>query len=360
MTDKRRFPLLLAALSAICTALSLFFLLLWVVNLEEAIRLYFADVSFLARFLPASIYQVGMRCAADLSTVSTLVPFLMFAFPAVQGFRAVGRHLAESEEELIWRPYPPHFAFFLIMLGLTGTLYGLLIGLQSSGVEALASTGLKGEAVQDSVERLLSGTATAVLSSLVGLIGAFIAARPLAWLFCISLPLEIAEELPEDLEATVNRLSEGLGRMDRTVREVTRSLEPLPFAKLAQQLEQLETQNAELVAGVSRMCTVLERCANGLANAEAIDQKLEHALTQLSGLRTEQAAHTNTLNTAITGAGDRVEAAIGEQAAGQAAMLETLRELGETAREGNRQQKQARSRLRKAFSTFAEERASNE
>ncbi len=360
MMEKRRFPLLLAVISTICTALSLFFLLLWVVNVEEAIRLFFADVSFLPRFLPANIYSLGLRCAADLSTVSTLVPFLMFVFPAIQGFRALGRHWANVDEELIWRPYPPHFAFFLIMLGLTGTLYGLLIGLQSSGVEALASTGLKGEAVQDSVQRLLSGTATAVLSSLVGLIGAFIAARPLAWLFCVSLPLDIAEELPEDLEATVDRLCEGLGRMDRTVREVTRSLEPVPLERVAQQLERLETQNAELVEGVNRMCTALERCAEGLTSVEGVDQKLEHALTQLSGLRTEQAAHTNTLNTAIVGAGDRVQAAIGEQLAGQSVMIGALKDLGETAREGNRQQKQERSRLRKAFSTFAEERASHD
>ena len=102
----------------------------------------------------------------------------------------------------------------------------------SSGVEAVGAGEFSAVDVRDSVQRLLSGTATAVLSSLVGLIGAFMAARPVAWLFCRCLPLQVAEELPESLEETVERLAEGMGRMDKVVRAVTRSLEPVPLDTL--------------------------------------------------------------------------------------------------------------------------------
>jgi hypothetical protein len=359
MTEKRSVPLLLTAVSVVCTALSLFFLLLWVVNLEAAIQLFFADTRFLSRILPAAALRIGEACAADLSSVSTLVPLLMFAFPAFQGFRALVRLRAEEDDGLLWRPYPPHFAFFLIMLGLTGTLYGLLIGLQSSGVEALAASGLSGKAVQDSVQRLLSGTATAVLSSLVGLVGAFIAARPLSWVFCQSLPLDIAEELPEDLEATVDRLCEGLGRMDRTVREVTRSLEPLPLDQLAQQLGRLESQNNDLVDGINKMCSVLERCAEGLSVAEGVEQRMAQVVTELSGVRRDQASNTASLNASIVGAGNRIQASVNEQVVAQAVVIETLREIGDATRAGTQLRKQERSRLRRALAMFSEEQSDN-
>jgi hypothetical protein len=375
MSEKKSFPLLLCLLSLASSVLSLGFLLLWAINLEAAVRLFYAGACVCSRILPDALYGFGLRCSADLSTVSTFVPLLVFAFPAWQGIRALVRYGRTDDSELLWRPYPPHFAFFLVMLGLAGTLYGLMIGLQSSGVEGVAASGVSGEEVQDSVQRLLAGTATAVLSSLVGLVGAFFAARPLAWLFCRSLPLRIAEELPEDLEETVDRLCEGLGRMDRTVREVTRSLEPMPFEKIAKQLEALETQQRELVTGMSRASVALERCADGLSGADAADQKLERLVTEVSSLRADQTAKWDALSNTLAGvgqrlegvvqahsteqiaAGQRMETAVREQAAAQAAVVDAVRELGETTRTGDRQRKEERTVFRKAFAAFLHEEA---
>ncbi|MBT3193579.1 MAG: hypothetical protein HN341_13600 [Verrucomicrobia bacterium] len=377
MTEKKPFPLLLCAVSILSGILSLGFLLLWALNLEVAIRLFCDGLDLLSTVLPGAFYRFGVGCAADLSTISTLVPLLVFAFPAWQGFRALRHYRRTEDVELRWRPYPPHFAFFLIMLGLAGTLYGLMIGLQSSGVEAVAKSGLSSDAVQDSVQRLLSGTATAVLSSLVGLLGAFFAARPIAWIFCRSLPLVIAEELPEDLEDTVDRLCEGLGRMDRTVREVTRSMTPIPFEQITKQLDAIHAQHGELTQGMRQMCAALDRCAEGLSKADGLEKKVEGITAGVTALRNEQDARGQALATGVAALGERieragqeqsdaqlatggrVEAAIREQGAGQAAVVDAVRELGETTRAGDRQRREERSVFRKAFAAFLQEESDN-
>ena len=67
--------------------------------------------------------------------------------------------------------------------GTVGTLYGLLIGLDVSGVKELGDKAQTVDKINDSLDQLLGGTATALLSSLLGLVGAFLALRPLTWLY---------------------------------------------------------------------------------------------------------------------------------------------------------------------------------
>ena len=93
---------------------------------------------------------------------------------------------------------------------MAGTLYGLFIGLDVSGVKELGEDGQMVDKIKQSLDQLLGGTATALLRSLLGLVGAFVAAKPLNWLFqwatelfddedlCLSQTIEC---LVEDMKA---------------------------------------------------------------------------------------------------------------------------------------------------------------
>lgn len=287
----------LALLSGGFTFLSALFLLLWLVNLELALVQGNVELLRVAAGLPEGLRAFCLSCAQDLSTVSTLVPLLICLFPAWQAFR-VSRALNRGEDPpLISRPYPPHFPFFLIMLGLAGTLYGLLIGLQNSGVETAADE-MSADAVRTAVDRLLSGTATAVLSSLVGMIGAFVAARPVTWLFCSLLPPQAADEVSDSLEDTVLRLTEGLGRMDRTVRTITQSLAPVPLETLATRLEALEVQNQRVADHLERLTSATEsahQALSALPDVAKAQQSVSDQLQELLPVRETTNTHLETL-----------------------------------------------------------------
>lgn len=189
---------------------------------------------------------------------------------------------------MLWRPYPSHFSFFLIMLGLVGTLYGLLIGLESSGVEAVAGE-MSAGAVRVAVDRLLSGTATAVLSSLVGIVGAFVAARPMAWLYCLLLPEGVQEEIEDSLEDTVLRITEGLGRMDHAVRTLTGSLHPIPLLSLVEGINRLQETQQVLSDRVQRLTEQVpkQEAFSALTNLVTLQQSLLDKISEGNSARSE-------------------------------------------------------------------------
>jgi hypothetical protein len=72
----------------------IFFLLIptlavFLINLELAIRVLFPGFLLFARIFPGWLFQLGVPLSADLSTISTLVPLMMLAFPLVQGWRVL-------------------------------------------------------------------------------------------------------------------------------------------------------------------------------------------------------------------------------------------------------------------------------
>ena len=180
-------------------------LVAWLVNLEIALQTISVELILVSDLLPKKLYHWLEVFSADLSTISTLVPVLLVLFPCVQSWNV----LRVGNDELARRqlssdPYPLNFAYFLVMLGLAGTLYGLLIGLDVSGVKELGDKAQTVDKINDSLDQLLGGTATALLSSLLGLVGAFLAARPLTWLYQWATDLTDEEDL--GLTETIERL----------------------------------------------------------------------------------------------------------------------------------------------------------
>jgi hypothetical protein len=256
MTDRRRRSLLLLALVCFIPLPPVF--LAWLVNVELAIRAFAPGWSCLQALMPR-LFAALAAFGADLSTVSTGVPVLMLAYPLAQALRVARRldtdpgfaHRLEAD------PYPPHFGFFLVMLGLTGTLHGMLIGLDVSGVEGFAASAPSASAIRGSLDRLLAGTATALLSSLVGLIGAFLAAKPIPWLFRRIAGIE-ADESKRTITETVERLTEDLRGLSQASRVFAARLRPESLGGLLDRLDRQEASFQGLLQEVRRVGGVLE------------------------------------------------------------------------------------------------------
>lgn len=212
----------------------------WLVNLEEAL----STVDLLqAPLLPEDMRRWFLPFAVDLSTISTLVPVLLFLYPLIVSLRVARLKRTDPSRipTLIYDPYPPHFSFFLVMLGLAGTLYGLYIGLDISGVAKLGESLPTPEAIQETLDRLLDGTATALLSSLFGLIGAFVAARPLTWLFQWAAGYG-GEEEPISLTQTLTHLNRELNGLEQSARAFREQLGLQDAGKLTDQLDRIDNR----------------------------------------------------------------------------------------------------------------------
>lgn len=267
--------------------------LAWIVNVELAFRSLMPGWHFFEVLMPAGMFRVLTPLAADLSTVTTLTPILVLIFPMIQSIRVIRRiNNGISADELAWLPYPDRFSFFLVMLGLAGTLYGLLIGISVSGVGSLSGAA-NTASISDALEHLLDGTATALLSSLAGLAGAFVAAEPGTWVFKRLAGCAKVEEdtgLAEVLEVLTNDLKE----LSNASREVRNSIGADSAGKLFGTLERIDEAVAGTLGRIDGMKSSLERISSAqeqaavsldfLKRLESIDSTLSAVSNKLAGI----------------------------------------------------------------------------
>lgn len=256
----RQRPLLLLALAFLLPLPFCFGAFL--VNIEVALRVFYPTLHLFDRIVPSGLYHIWSVLSADLSTVSTLIPFMILVIPLGQIILILRR--LESDPTFAQRlgpdPYPSHFGFFQVMLGLTGTLYGMYIGLDVSGVSALAGQAPSADSIRQSLDRLLGGTATALLSSLVGLIGAFITARPVPWLFGRVTGVK-ADETRQTLTATIERLTEDLRGLSQASRTFTDLLNPETANTVIQRMDRQEAATRDACAKLDQTQTTLTAIA---------------------------------------------------------------------------------------------------
>jgi len=228
--------------------------LAWLVNLEMALRVLVPEWRMFESLFPSGLFAFFHRFAADLSTISTLVVVLLFAFPVGMGGFVLRQAKVDPGRlsRLVHDPYPPHFPFFLVMLGLCGTLYGLLIGLNVSGVSELGMTVSSPETIQQTLDQLLDGTATALLSSLMGLLGAFLAARPLTWLFHWAAVLP-GEDERGGLSETLRGVVRDLHAMGEASRSFTSRLEETRIEDVPAMLGEIREGLSRLGDGIGRL-----------------------------------------------------------------------------------------------------------
>lgn len=268
----------------VCAALLALTVIAWLVNLELAVKVFAPSWKFLEVVLPKWIFSPGVMLSVDLSSVSTLVPLLLFLFPLIQGIRALQGRLrvpapATGNE---WMPYPPHFPYFLVMLGLFGTLYGLLIGLENSGVEGFIAYRPTTDSISQSLTRLLAGTSTAIWSSLLGLIGAFLAAQPIPWLFRRLIGIEQPPETVS-LAHTIHSLTMDLRGLGEASREFRKTLALEAVSGFFQKLDGLEIVLRNLTGAVEHTTSAIEKLnEERLQELEALRQQAAE-LKEISG-----------------------------------------------------------------------------
>ena len=310
MASRRNFSLTLTALSSLLLLVPLS--LIWLVNLDAAIVSFHPDWSGLSAGLPEGIAEPARMLAADLSTVSTLVPVLMFLFPLLMALRIISKQRIDPDyiHRIQWDPYPPQFPFFLVMLGLTGTLYGLFIGLDVSGVSELGQASASAESIRATIDRLLDGTATALLSSLVGLIGAFLAARPFTWLFR-RLAFIPPQEDHQPLSETLAVLNRDLMELSHSSREFSEQLGGGAVEDIAAAVvgirDSLQFVNSALTSISDRLGGLAEINSKMLERMAALDslEKLQ-ALEQLDRLAAIE-SEMKTVGSRVEQAADSIE-----------------------------------------------------
>ncbi len=326
------------------------------VNLERALGVFVPGALWLETYLPAPLFGWLAAVSLDLSTISTAVPVLMLAFPLVQGLRVLGRPAGDRAflRNLAAVPYPAHFAFFLVMLGLVGTLYGLWIGLRVSGVAALAGAAPSAEPIQTALDRLMGGTATAILSSLVGIIAAFFAARPIPWLFRRLIGLE-EEESRRTLSETIEQLTHDLVGLGEASRGLTALLGAGAGPGLAGRLEALEAVIQGLNATCGRVLETLEALSAAQAEGVAQLRRLE-TIEALLRERAAQGAAARPLLERAAEAGARGAESLGALSAAaerrQAALEARLDDLAAMARALAEERHAGRNALARALAEF--------
>lgn len=361
----------LFALMSFCLIGCVTTLCLWLVNLEMAIRVYRPLWQPLERILPEGFFAVAQWLSSDLSTVSTVVPLMLFAFPLVQTYRVrralpSNPHLAASLESA---PYPPQFSFFLVMLGLVGTLYGLMIGLDLSGVSALSDASLSQDAIRSSLNRLLGGTATALLSSLVGLLGAFVAARPMAWLFrcAAGVPTAVA---PDGLSEAITHLTQDLNALGSSSRSLASWLSPEAASTFLETLQQQQASLAALVSESARVTGLLERLVEhtergwqGLAETmqgiktdtsslSTIAEKGQERLVSLETGVHQAGSSLSALQAEVVEQGNRLSALQADAAVRHDALIKILEGMSGEMLKGRETIEQDRESRRKALEAY--------
>ncbi len=274
MSSRRSFRLMVTF--AFCLLMVVPLLLVWLVNLDVALRAVNSQLAGLSSLGPQWFTDWAKSLALDFSTVSTMVPLLIFLFPMIMSLRIMAKqtHNPEYVHSLQWDPYPPQFPFFLVMLGLTGTLYGLFIGLGVSGVAELGEA--TADTIRETIDRLLDGTATALLSSLFGLIGAFLAARPLTWIFRRVAGVPAAED-HQPISETLAVLNRDLGELAHASRKFSESLRGFALDDIAE----------EIRAGSGHLTKLREDIGsidNRMASLVDLDEKIVGQLETLSAL----------------------------------------------------------------------------
>ncbi len=353
-TGKRRVRLVSVAVISF-----LFFvpaLIAWLVNIHVAIQTLAPRWRGLLGADPTGIADFFVFLSGDLSTISTFVPLLLALFPLVQSLRILKRSgddtaYVHAMEAL---PYPAHFPFFLVMLGLTGTLYGLWIGLGVSGVSAMTESMPNAADLSSSLERLLDGTATALLSSLLGLIGAFLAAKPLSYIFEWAAGIDpVAEE--QSLAETIEHLTRDLKSLSAASRDLSANLTPeavIGAMDSISAMEQAVRGQTELLRGVVQHVESMTAVQNeGVEHLKKLDGIAD--IVSKSGGRFDRVADIlEQIAVTERQAGETMNSVLKEIQAERHESIEQLTALRASVERESDAARKGRGKLGKAFAAY--------
>jgi hypothetical protein len=213
---RSKLPLAVVVASSL---LSLFGFSAWIVNCDVALRFLSGGEGLRLRYiLPSGLYSFLAQMAVDQSTVSTLLPAMLFGFPAFVGWWLVRGKPIPRWDDARFTPYPAWFCKFSISAGMFGTLLGMLFGLPSGTIGDISQSATH---VQSSLLLLIEGFKTAVVSSIVGMVVSCFAqvfGPAFRSTFRPWLPVHTAQPLPDllrDLVALAAAARSATERLDK-------------------------------------------------------------------------------------------------------------------------------------------------
>ena len=349
-----------------CSLLLLVSLLALLVNLELAVRVFLPGWLLVERVFTAPVFARLSPLGADLSVVSTAVPVLLFAFPLWRGWqrRQELRRDPDARSEVV-DPYPDHFPFFCVMLGLFGTLYGMMVGLSASGVAELQTAAPSAESIRVALDRLLSGTATALLSSIVGMIGAFLAAQPFPALYrwCSGASDEPVEG---DLVDVISQVTAELKALAQAGAEARQNWGGDAMTQILARLDHAQVSAAASADALARMTTILESLAQGQERIAAsltdtlgaVRQATAQTATGVEGLVAREPAHREALAAmALSGqaAADQIRQLVADAAAQHQAALAEWKAVRAASDRQADEASRDRTAFRRALASYAGE-----
>jgi hypothetical protein len=335
-----------------------------VVNVELAIRVFVPSFDFTERLISSQLFAWMTPLGADQSGVTTLVPVLLLAFPLWQGWRRKQELLRHPEAvSHVMDPYPEHFPFFCIMLGLFGTLYGMMIGLSSSGVSGLAVASPSSESIRVALDRLLSGTATALLSSIMGMIGAFLSALPFPAIYrwCTGASAEVEDV---DIITSIEQVTSELKALAQAGAEARQQWGGDAIGQVLDRLEQLQISTDRSAAAsvhmqesMAAMAQAQAQCAEGLLNGvRAVQESTAQVALGMDALARHEPAHREALlHIAQSGqvAADQLRQVVADlNRQHQAALAEWIAQREASTRQADEVSRD-RAALRRALASYA-------
>jgi len=316
----------------------------------------------------------------DLSTVTPLL-LLLFAYHMMRAAFCVatGRRKAVLTRTF---PFPPNFVIFWVQLGLIGTIAGFLI--LGAGLENVQS-----RRSEETINLLVAAFGTALLSTFVGVVLAYVLAPPVQWLYARFIRFSAQEEEASDLfveemnravnsftdlskaldgnrGALVESLKSIAERLDRASGKIEEcfSSPRVGLAKVADKLDgvrktvgELQTAMEKTIGG--RMDTVgakLDTVATKLeavgTKIEAVGTKIEAVGTRIDTVETKLDAVDRSVADAKTGVVDKLGEITTSLADEKGKPLKLASLLGKQSPEENTQLRHALTHMTKSIESL--------
>lgn len=230
---------------------------------------------------------------ADVTTASPLMVLSTFAFPLIVYV------IVRKRQDLpgwLASGYPESWKDFLIWVGLAATLFGMLVALSAVGTDG----------TREQLTRLIAGTSTALVSSLVALVAAFSAHVLQAAMGKLELTAG-AEDIGLDdsivgLKDRVDQLDDSFRGLGNHVGELTLDIERLsvasdmilttlfePLNKLTPIIENLDSRVKSISDALSSLPASLSPLADHMSKIGSVLTKSkatqDEQLEELKGLR---------------------------------------------------------------------------
>jgi len=254
-----------------------FFLIYWFVNIYRAIAF---DIEFVKQFLKIpyqlSTSNIFHKLSKDASTVTPLVGLIFFFYIFIASIKFYFKKMSKKDlsKNLNTFPFPLTYQETWIQLGLIGTLWGFIIigGDMKPGADPAKSVTL-----------LVMAFGTALLSTLAGVLGAYIFGPMTTSVFRRfidkSVDLPQTPQLLDGLKSKINDLSTSIDAANYAVKDFAANLAKIDLRQLI--TYEINNLGNQIAQGLNNLGTKIEQGQQDLGN------RINHGISGINSLAGE-------------------------------------------------------------------------